>query len=71
MARGKLRLTEEVLKQQLHLPEEVHISDIQIDHNRGIIELHLRSSEPVRKLTFTSVEGQESLLGYYEIHNED
>lgn len=57
LARGKLRVTQDLLREALQLPENVVITDTDFESDRDIISLYMRSAEPIEGLTYELSEG--------------
>lgn len=57
LARGKLRVTEQLLHELLQLPEGIVITDSKYDSDRDVISFYLRSAEPIEGLTYELGEG--------------
>jgi hypothetical protein len=69
-ARGKLQVTEELIRKVLQLPEGVVISDAEFNSNRDIITLHLRSDEAIENYTMELPEGHESPVANHYFSKE-
>jgi hypothetical protein len=69
--RGSIRMTAEMLKKALGLPEEVEIVNVSFDAKREIVDMLLRSNEEVKHLTFPTGESEEirnaDIQSYYGV----
>lgn len=67
---SKASFSLELLKDMLKVPDGVYIEDVIYNPNRGVVDFHLASSEPVSKITFARGEAQEKIQVGFDLEVE-
>lgn len=75
-AKGRIRITEDLLKGVLGIPKNVSLDKIYVEEGRGVINIVVSTDAPaymsiggeITPITFDVVEGQEIPSAYFDHH---